>query len=140
MQRQFRLDEIHEIAQQLLYEFEAKTSYAFFAEMGSGKTTLIHAICDTLGVKDNVSSPTFSIINEYEIEGSNQKVYHMDWYRLKHTEDAIEAGVQDVLMQTEHYSFIEWPEIAADLLPNDCVKITLSLVDENTRRIDAIVG
>jgi tRNA threonylcarbamoyladenosine biosynthesis protein TsaE len=64
----------------------------------------------------------------------------MDWYRLKHTEDAIEAGVQDVLMQTEHYSFIEWPEIAADLLPNDCVKITLSLVDENTRRIDAIVG
>lgn len=137
MQREFQLHEIQDVAKQLLAEFSDNRCFAFYAEMGSGKTTLIHALCDQLGVADNVSSPTFSIINEYEIADTHQKVYHMDWYRLKHTEDAFEAGVQDVISIPDVYTFIEWPEIAEDVLPSRHIAVKLSLINETTRQIDA---
>ena len=135
MQREFQLDEIQAVAQQLLSDYPTSRCFAFYAEMGSGKTTLIHALCDNLGVADNVSSPTFSIINEYEIADTHQKVYHMDWYRLKHTEDAFEAGVQDVISIPDVYTFIEWPEIAQEILPKHHIAVKLSLINETTRYI-----
>ncbi len=138
MQREFQLDEIQAVAQQLVEEYPTHRCFAFYAEMGSGKTTLIHALCDNLGVKDNVSSPTFSIINEYEIPSSKQRIFHMDWYRLKNSEDAFEAGVQDILNNTDDYCFIEWPEIAEEILPKHHVAVKLSLINEMTREIKTI--
>ena len=136
MQREFTLDEIQDVARNLLSEYKSHGCYAFYAEMGSGKTTLIHALCEELGVKDNVSSPTFSIINEYEGK-DGLTIYHMDWYRLKNAEDAFEAGVQDILQRKDALVFIEWPEIAAELLDFPHVKVQLKAKDEYTRQLHA---
>lgn len=135
MNRVFELHELDDIAKGLLNIFQDKRIFAFHAPMGSGKTTLIAALCKQLGVTDHPSSPTFSIINEYALTQSHS-VYHMDWYRLKHTEDAIEAGVQDILEMQDVYIFIEWPEMAAELLQGlPVLHIQLELVAELKRRI-----
>ncbi|MFZ4753636.1 MAG: tRNA (adenosine(37)-N6)-threonylcarbamoyltransferase complex ATPase subunit type 1 TsaE [Chitinophagaceae bacterium] len=135
MNRVFELHELDDVAMSLLKNFQDKRIFAFHAPMGSGKTTLIAALCKQLGVTDHPSSPTFSIINEYALTQSHS-VYHMDWYRLKHTEDAIEAGVQDILEMQDVYIFIEWPEMAAELLQGlPVLHIQLELVDELKRRI-----
>jgi tRNA threonylcarbamoyladenosine biosynthesis protein TsaE len=134
MNRQFTKQELPEIAQAILSTYNNQTCFAFYAEMGCGKTTLIRTMCELLGVKDAMSSPTFSIINEYQLP-SQQKVYHMDWYRLKHVEDAIQAGVQDVLEAPNTICFIEWTEMAEPLLPKQHVKIYIESVSEEERVI-----
>ncbi len=139
MELSFSLDEIQGTADKILLNYPDVRHFAFYAEMGSGKTTLIRALCKSLGVKDNVSSPTFSIINEYQIEGSTTKVYHMDWYRLKNTADAIEAGVQDILNQKDHYCFIEWPELAADLLSSSTKPFTLTITSPTVRLLKSTI-
>ena len=136
MQREFQLNEIREVAKELLAQYKSARCFAFYADMGSGKTTFIHALCDELGVLDNISSPTFSVINEYAAK-DGLAVYHMDWYRLKNAEDAFEAGVQDILQQEEAMVFIEWPEIAEELLDFSYVKVNLEPIDSNTRRLEA---
>lgn len=135
MNRVFELHELDEVATSLLNTFPENRIFAFHAPMGSGKTTFIAALCKQLGVSDHPASPTFSIINEYALTQS-LSVYHMDWYRLKHTEDAIEAGVQDILEMQDVYIFIEWPEMAAELLQGLAVlHVQLEFVDELKRRI-----
>ncbi len=136
MKFSFSLDEIQVVAKKILTNSPDARCFAFYAEMGSGKTTLIRALCHELGVKDNVSSPTYSIINEYAIEGSACKVYHMDWYRLKNAEDAIEAGVQDILQQENQYCFIEWPEIAPEIIPKEATKIIIQIASATTRSME----
>lgn len=111
--------------------------WAFDAAMGSGKTTFIHALCDVLGVHDAVGSPTFSIINQYQ-SAEGKTVYHLDLYRIKDEEEAIQAGVEDVLFSGE-LCFVEWPGKAADLFPADTVYLSIDVVDTNTRRITAQV-
>jgi tRNA threonylcarbamoyladenosine biosynthesis protein TsaE len=96
--------------------------FAFSGEMGAGKTTFIHHLCEYLGVQDSVSSPTFALINEYHFEnrGVEEIIYHLDWYRLKNSEEAINAGMQDCLDQAgrgEAFCFVEWPERAIELFP-----------------------
>lgn len=135
MQIKYQLDQIHEIARSILEAYPQQKCFAFFAEMGSGKTTLINALCKQLGVTENTSSPTFSIINEYRGQ-ENKIIYHTDWYRLKGLQDAIEAGVQDILDNQEAYCFIEWPEIAASLLPVTCLHVKISYVDDCTRTLE----
>jgi tRNA threonylcarbamoyladenosine biosynthesis protein TsaE len=132
LQISFHIREIQAVAKELLASFPEKRCFAFYAEMGSGKTTLIHALCKELNVIDSVSSPTFSIINEYKTS-HNHSVFHMDWYRLKNIEDAIETGVQDIINDASSYIFIEWPEIAASLLPHDCLQLKLSFVSPDER-------
>lgn len=127
MEISYSLDELHKIAETILKTFPEKRCFAFYAEMGCGKTTLIKEFCKILGVEDNVSSPTFSIINEYLIPSTHQKVYHMDWYRLKNAYDAMEAGVQDVLLEKNAYCFIEWPEIAEEILPKDLLVLKIQI-------------
>jgi tRNA threonylcarbamoyladenosine biosynthesis protein TsaE len=138
MTRLYTIEEIDEIAVQVLQHFPATRCFAFEAEMGCGKTTMIKSLCKALGVKDNVHSPTFSIINEYVVQSSNKKVYHMDWYRLKNDQDAIEAGVQDILEQKESYCFIEWPEIAQNLLPKYCQFLKISFESAAARKIVSV--
>src|SRR5687767_628536 len=92
----FTLDQIKPIADQLLPLLQTNRVVAFHGEMGAGKTTFIHAICEQLGVRQNISSPTFSIINQYT-GGQGQTIYHIDLYRLKDELEALNAGVEDCL-------------------------------------------
>lgn len=96
-------------------------------DLGSGKTTLVKVLLKLLGVEGNVTSPTFSIINEYK--GHNLRIAHMDLYRLNHVEEAIEIGIEDYLFEYD-FCFIEWPEIIRDLLPSKCQKIEID-IDQN---------
>ena len=129
----FTLKELVQVAASLWKEGRNKKIWAFYAEMGSGKTTLIHALCEELGVKSAISSPTFAIINEYSSPVAGT-IYHMDWYRLKDEEEAVNAGVEDSLL-SQAYCLIEWPEKAAGLLPDDAFHIHIEVLDENTRRL-----
>ena len=133
MDVQFNLEDIHRIAQQLWSQSRSFTTWAFYAPMGSGKTTFIHALCNTLGVTTAVSSPTFAIINEYKSPDAGT-IYHMDWYRLKDEEEAIQAGVEDALLNG-NLCLVEWPEKAEALLPENTLKIHLEWVDSHTRRL-----
>ncbi len=135
MKIEYTIDEIDNTAQTLLDAYPNVRCFAFYAEMGSGKTTFINTLCKKLGVHEYTSSPTFSIINEYRGEG-DIVIFHTDWYRLKGTYDAIEAGIQDILENKNAYCFIEWPEIAEDLLPADCLRIKIFVTGDNARIIE----
>lgn len=133
MEFTYTLADIKEVAKKILAAAGDKTCFAFFAPMGSGKTTLINLLCQELNVIDATSSPTYSLINEYKTK-DNKSIVHMDWYRLKDEQDAIEAGVEDYL-SAGNYCFIEWPEIAENLLPKNCLKISLEPVNEIKRKV-----
>ena len=109
---------------------------AFHGEMGAGKTTFIHALCDSKGIKDAVTSPTFSIINEYDYEenGKQKKIFHLDLYRLKDEEEAIQAGVEDCLY-TDAVCFVEWPEKAPGIFPDTTIHLYIDSIDEQTRKL-----
>lgn len=101
--------------------------------MGSGKTTLIHALCEVLRVKDTVSSPTFAIINEYTspVVGT---IFHIDGYRMKDETEAVQAGCEDCI-ESGNYCFIEWPEKFPALLPEDTLHISLEAIDNKVRKL-----
>ena len=107
--------------------------FAFNWQMGAGKTTLIKELCQQLGSHDNFSSPSYSIVNEYTIEGSNQKIYHIDLYRLKSIEEAIAIGIEEYL-NSENYCFIEWPGLIEPILSAETVSIAIEGA-ENERKI-----
>lgn len=129
----FTLSQISQVAKLLWKEGQRHKAWAFHAAMGAGKTTFIHALCEELGVSSTVSSPTFAIINEYASTVAGV-IYHMDWYRLKDEEEAVNAGVEDSLL-SHQLCLIEWPDRAAGLLPDDTFHIHIEVLDENTRRI-----
>jgi tRNA threonylcarbamoyladenosine biosynthesis protein TsaE len=133
MQLQYTLIDLPKVVEQLYLAYGTKKTWAFYAPMGAGKTTLIHELCKFLQVKDEVSSPTFGIINQYE-SLKEATIYHMDWYRLKDEEEAIQAGVEDVLY-SGNLCLIEWPSIVESLLPNDVVKIEIEIIDNTTRSL-----
>jgi tRNA threonylcarbamoyladenosine biosynthesis protein TsaE len=128
----FALDQIGDAAAQFLKWFPDRKVFAFHGQMGAGKTTFITAVCKRLGVETTISSPTFSIINEYK--AGNGRVYHLDLYRLKGASEAIDAGVEDVLFSGD-LCLVEWPEIAPELFPDDTVHVFLRLVDPVSRKL-----
>jgi tRNA threonylcarbamoyladenosine biosynthesis protein TsaE len=128
----FALDAIAATAEDFWKKFAGKKVFAFHAPMGAGKTTFIHALCDVLRVSSRVSSPTFSIINEYSSAGG--AVYHIDLYRLQTEEEAIRAGVEDCLY-SENICLVEWPERAPALFPVETVDVYLEAIDGQTRRM-----
>lgn len=109
---------------------------AFSGQMGAGKTTFIHELCSYLGVTDAVSSPTFALINEYHFDqdGMDKTIFHMDWYRVKDTEEAINAGMEDALLSS-NYCFVEWPEQALDLLLRPYLWIAIEVVAPTERKM-----
>jgi tRNA threonylcarbamoyladenosine biosynthesis protein TsaE len=129
----YNIIEINSIAKEVWEFGKPFKTWAFYAPMGAGKTTFIHALCDLLQVQETVGSPTFALINEYTspIAGT---IYHMDWYRLKDEQEAIQAGMEDAIL-SGNYCFIEWAEKAEDLLPDSLLKINIELVDELNRKI-----
>lgn len=136
MEWQFALDNINVIATMFWKAAGSATVFAFHGQMGAGKTTFIHALCDVKGVKDIVGSPTFSIINEYayDCEGTPKPLFHMDLYRLKDEEEAQRAGVEDALY-SGYICLVEWPEKAPGIFPDSTLHVYIELIDSKTRRI-----
>lgn len=136
MQKIYSEKDIQQTAKWLWQQIQPQKVIALHGQMGAGKTTLVHALCNHLNVADTVSSPTFSIINEYEFEqdGRLQTIYHIDLYRLKDEAEAIGTGVEDCLYSGQ-YCFVEWPERAPALLPEDTLHIYISLADSEKRNI-----
>jgi tRNA threonylcarbamoyladenosine biosynthesis protein TsaE len=130
----YSLDEIESLAEKLINQFESYRIFCFEGNLGAGKTTLIETICRHLGSLDPLSSPTFSIINEYD--SPNGVLYHMDWYRLKNEEEAIQIGIEDYLF-SGHYCFIEWHKQAENLIPKPFVHVCLTSTEMNTRTFKA---
>ncbi|WP_416864535.1 MAG: tRNA (adenosine(37)-N6)-threonylcarbamoyltransferase complex ATPase subunit type 1 TsaE [Imperialibacter sp.] len=122
-----------EIASQIIGLAGESKVWVFEGELGAGKTTLIKELCEQLEVVDNVSSPTFSIVNEYETT-EGETIYHFDFYRIKSEVEAVDIGV-DEYFYSGNYCFIEWPSKIPSLLPEEYLKITLILVSGNQRKI-----
>lgn len=133
MEVNFTLEQINAVAAQVLAASAAYPVLAFHGEMGAGKTTLIHTLCEKMGVKDTVSSPTFSIINQYK-KGDGGTVYHMDLYRIRDEQEAINAGVEDCLY-SGHTCLVEWPEKVPGIFPPDTLHIYIETVPGNTRNL-----
>lgn len=128
----YRLNEIKDAAARFWQAIGGKKIIAFHGNMGAGKTTFIHALCEVKGVKDVVGSPTFSIINEYYFPGG--MIFHIDLYRLKDQQEAIRAGVEDCLY-SDHICFVEWPEKAQGIFPPDTVHVFIEVTNSDTRQL-----
>ena len=127
-------DELSSIAKKLLDKYGENRIFAFFGEMGVGKTTFIKVICAQLGITDEVTSPTFSIVNEY-IRPDGERVYHFDFYRIKLEEEAYDLGYEDYFYGGS-YCFIEWPEKVERLLPAETVRVSIELGEvDNSRKM-----
>lgn len=130
---QFSLNKISEIATQIINIDSNNKVFMLEGEMGSGKTTLIKEICKALGSTDHMSSPTFSIVNEYKYTGG--KIFHFDLYRLKNLEELLDIGFEDYVY-SQNYCLIEWPQLAERYLQNQFIKINIS-TSENIRYLRA---
>ena len=128
----YSLDQTDGIAAQLVQQYASKPIWVFQAPMGAGKTTLIAAIGRAMGIQQGMSSPTFSIMNEYEVKG--KLIYHMDWYRLENAAEARQAGVE-AAMEEADLSLVEWPEKAPNLVPEHAVVFNIEFIDPDQRRI-----
>lgn len=105
----------------------------FYGQMGVGKTTLIKEICKQLEISDNISSPTFSLVNEYQTK-NNDKVFHFDFYRIADEEEALDMGIDDYFYNND-WCLVEWPENIKNLLPLDAVEIHLTILDDGKRNL-----
>lgn len=145
IKRDFTIDSVtklKEVAESLisLIEEESYNIIEFYGEMGAGKTTFIREICSQLGVVDVVTSPTFAIINEYKIKGSDKMCYHFDFYRINKLEEVLDMGYEEYFY-SGNLSLIEWPELVEELLPvDDCgtiraLKVKIELSNDGERHI-----
>ena len=121
------LEQLPEVARKLLGEYPEERFFAFFGKMGVGKTTLIKELCAALGVKDNVCSPTFAIVNEYS-DREGEPVYHFDFYRLKSVAEAYDIGYEEYFY-SGCYCFTEWTEKIEELLPERYVRVEIEEKD-----------
>lgn len=122
--------ELHTVAQQLLTFAKGYRFFIFEGEMAAGKTTFIKAFCEALGVSEVVSSPTFSIVNEYE--AAETLIYHFDFYRLKNLQEAYDIGYEDYFYSNA-ICLVEWPTKVEELLPESYIKVEISITGENAR-------
>lgn len=127
------LDQIDRAATEFLERTEGKKVFAFYGQMGAGKTTFIKALCDKMKVIDPVNSPTFSIINEYLTE-KNDAIFHFDFYRMNGKSEALQIGAEDYFFSGET-CFIEWPEIVEEMLPEDYQRVDIIENEKGIREI-----
>jgi tRNA threonylcarbamoyladenosine biosynthesis protein TsaE len=124
------MEHIAEAAKQFVNAIGNHRVFAFYGHMGAGKTTFIKAICEELGVKDVITSPTFAIVNEYD-----GPIYHFDFYRIKKLEEVYDMGYEDYFYSGA-FCFIEWPELIEELLPTDAVKVSIREQENGTRTVE----
>ena len=125
------INEIGSAAREFINNMPAGKVFAFYGKMGAGKTTFIKAICEALGVTDPVASPTFAIVNEYA-DAQGQPIYHFDFYRIKNLREAYDIGCEEYFY-SGFPCFIEWPEMIEELLPEDAVKVTIEVLEDEAR-------
>ena len=130
------LEEISSAAKQFVAAMGDNTIFAFYGHMGAGKTTFIKAICEELGVKDVITSPTFAIVNEYT-DGQGEPVYHFDFYRIKKQEEVYDIGFEDYV-ESGSVCLMEWPELIEDILPADTVKISITEQPDGSRLVESM--
>ena len=118
-----KVQELNEIAKAIVEVFENEKKFVFFGEMGVGKTTLIKYICKILNVQDVVTSPTFSVVNQYRNKDGNT-LYHFDFYRIENQEELFDLGLEEYVY-SDNYCFIEWPEKAEGLLSDNFVQVQM---------------
>ena len=135
MKKKIEINSVQELgraAQEFIEQTSGHNLIAFKAPMGAGKTTFIKALCEQLGVCDMVNSPTFSIVNEYTDADGQTLAYHFDLYRLKSVAEALDMGAEDYFY-SGRYCFIEWPDVADALLPDNCAEASIEEADNGAR-------
>ena len=135
------LEHIADAAREFITGIGDSRVFAFYGSMGVGKTTFIKAVCEALGVKDQVTSPTFAIVNEYAlgswplaVSQPPTAIYHFDFYRIKRLEEAYDMGCEEYFYSGS-LCFIEWPELIEDLLPEDAVRVTITQYPDGHRTV-----
>lgn len=124
------LSELNDVAREIIESLQGRTVVLFRGEMGAGKTTLISRIVEELGAEDNVTSPTFAIVNQYE--GTECRIYHFDFYRIERLEEAYDFGYEEYFYSGD-LCLVEWPEKIEPLLPEDAMQVMIRVVDEDSR-------
>lgn len=127
------LDQIEKAAEKVIQECSDHNIWLFKGQMGAGKTTLIKAICSKMKVVDNISSPTFSLLNVYQTV-KEEEIYHFDFYRIKEEMEAVDIGC-DEYFYSGNYCYIEWPEKIPSLIPERFIEISINLEKENKREV-----
>ena len=128
-----QLTNIERIARQFVEEQSDGRVFAFYGQMGAGKTTFIAAVCKALGIEEPVNSPTFAIVNEY-VADNGETVYHFDCYRLNTLRDALNIGIEEYFA-SGNIRFIEWAENIEELLPADTVRVNIVVEDDGSREV-----
>ncbi|MCR8559258.1 tRNA (adenosine(37)-N6)-threonylcarbamoyltransferase complex ATPase subunit type 1 TsaE [Mucilaginibacter sp. BJC16-A38] len=126
------LTQLPSLASEIISFAKANRIFLFYGDMGAGKTTLIKSLCECLGTTEPVTSPTFSIVNEYI--GTKNRIYHFDFYRLKNQTEALDMGYEEYFY-SDAYCFIEWPEKIPDLLPDHYIEVKITTLPDNSRQI-----
>lgn len=132
LQISYNLAALPKAVHQLRQWADTASLYTLSGDLGAGKTTLIREWCRQLGVTEAVSSPTFSLVNEYRA-GDGRVIYHMDFYRLRHASEAFEAGLEELLNEKDALIFAEWPEKAEALFPASRITLRLEAPTEGER-------
>ena len=125
---------LQQAAKTFVENMKDRKIFAFYGKMGAGKTTFIKAICEQMGVRDVVTSPTFAIVNEYT-DGRDNSLYHFDFYRIEKLEEVYDMGYEDYFY-SGNVCFLEWPELIEEILPNDTVRVTISEQADGTRAVE----
>lgn len=129
------LNDLEKVSRDFLLEVGDAKVFAFQGEMGVGKTTFIKSLCKILGVEDDINSPTFAIVNEYESKQIDKPIYHFDFYRINDIGEVFDMGYEDYFYSNS-YCFIEWPEKIDGLLPLDTIMVTITENEDSSRTIN----
>lgn len=127
------VDDLSQVAKDIVELTKKVKIVAFFGPMGAGKTTLIKKICHLFGVKDEVNSPTFALVNEYK-DADSKPIYHFDFYRIKKLEEVFDIGYEDYFY-SGHICLLEWPQMIENLMPDEFVKVEIALGEKETERL-----
>jgi len=127
------IDSIADVAEQFLADIAGSNIIALYGAMGAGKTTLIKAICKALGVEESVTSPTFTIVNEYRT-AEDEPIYHFDFYRIEKLSEAFDIGFEEFI-ESNNLCLIEWPEKVEQILPGNTLRVKIEVTDDGHRRL-----
>lgn len=127
------VNDLSQVAKDIVELTKKVKIVAFFGPMGAGKTTLIKKICHLFGVKDEVNSPTFALVNEYK-DADSKPIYHFDFYRIKKLEEVFDIGYEDYFY-SGHICLLEWPQMIENLMPDEFVKVEIALGEKETERL-----